>query len=40
MNPGKNFGREAHGEFELVVALENVRVAFPAAKGFPIDESL
>ena len=39
MDPGKNFRREAHGEFELIVAFENVRVVFPAAESFPIDES-
>lgn len=39
MDASKNFGREAHGEFELIVAFEDIWVVFPAAEGFPIDES-
>jgi hypothetical protein len=39
MNPGKNFGWKAHGEFELIVAFEDIRLAFPTAESFPIDES-
>ncbi len=40
MNPGKNLRREAHGDFELVVAFEDIRLMFPAAESFPTDESL
>ncbi len=39
VNSHKYLGREAHGEFELVVAFKDVRMAFPAAESFPIDES-
>jgi hypothetical protein len=39
MDSGKNLGGKAHREFELVVAFENVGLAFPTAKGFPIDKS-
>jgi len=39
MDAGEDFGREAHGDFELIVAFEDIRVVFPAAEGFPIDES-
>lgn len=40
MDPRKNVRREAHGELELVIAFEDVRLAFPTAKSFPIDETL
>jgi len=40
MDPGKNFRRKAHGDFELVIAFEDIRVVFAGAESFPIDETL
>ena len=40
MDSGKNLLRKPHRQFELIVALKNIRVVFPAAKCFPIDETL
>ena len=40
MYPSKNFWREAHGDFELIVAFKDILVVLPAAESFPIDETL
>ena len=40
MDSGKDFWRETHGDFELVVAFEDIRLVFPAAECFPINEAL
>jgi len=38
VDAGEGFGREAHSEFELVVALDDVWLAFPFAESFPVHE--
>src|ERR1041385_1311742 len=34
-NAGERFGWKAHGHLELIIALEDVWLALPPAKGFP-----
>ena len=39
MNACKGFGGKTHRGFQLVIALQNVRLPFPLAKGLPVHES-
>src|SRR5689334_2438425 len=40
INPRESLGRKTHGAFELVIALQDIRLPFPSSKRAPIHEPL